>query len=131
MGVPASEVGYTPAMSRREDHQVHKDMWWHWGKKQLVTNHCTERSTNSKRALIQDVPGGKVNNILGGHSIGHSRQFVSCIHFFLHTSLFIKPHKQKYNGVKSGDLGGQLLLLPRPIHLLGKVSFRCCITCRV
>ena len=25
MGVPASEVGYTPAMPRREDHEVHKD----------------------------------------------------------------------------------------------------------
>ena len=36
--------------------------------------------------------------------------------FFLHTSLFIKPHKQKSNGVKSGDLGGQLMVLPRPIH---------------
>jgi cytochrome c553 len=24
MGVPTSEVGYTPAMSRREDHEVHK-----------------------------------------------------------------------------------------------------------
>ena len=24
MGVPNSEVGYTPAMSRREDHEVHK-----------------------------------------------------------------------------------------------------------
>ena len=31
MGVPTSEVGYTPAMPRREDHEVHKDMWWHWG----------------------------------------------------------------------------------------------------
>jgi len=51
--------------------------------------------------------------------------------FFLYTSLFIKPHKQKSNGVKSGDLGGQLMVLPRPIHLLGKVSFRCCITCWV
>ena len=50
---------------------------------------------------------------------------------FLYTSLFIKPHKQKSNGVKSGDLGGQLMVLPRPIHLLGKVSLRCCITCRV
>jgi len=29
MGVPASEVCYTPAMPRREDHEVHKDMWWH------------------------------------------------------------------------------------------------------
>jgi len=31
MGVPTSEVGYTPAMPRREDHEVHKDMWRHWG----------------------------------------------------------------------------------------------------
>ena len=60
-----------------------------------------------------------------------NEQSVSCIHFFLYTSLFIKPHKQKSNGVKSQDLGGQLMVLPRPIHLLGKVSLRCCITCRV
>ena len=34
MGVPTSAVGYTAAMSRREDHEVHKDMWWgHWIKK--------------------------------------------------------------------------------------------------
>jgi len=33
MGVPTSEVGYTPAKSRREDNEVHKDMWWYWTKK--------------------------------------------------------------------------------------------------
>jgi len=33
MGVPISEVGYTPAMPRREDHEVHKDTWWHWTQK--------------------------------------------------------------------------------------------------
>jgi len=33
MGVPTSEIGYTAAMPRREDHEVHKDMWRHWGKK--------------------------------------------------------------------------------------------------
>ena len=27
MGVPTSEVGYTSAMPRREDDEVHKDMW--------------------------------------------------------------------------------------------------------
>jgi len=27
MGVPTSEVGYTSAMPRREDREVHKDMW--------------------------------------------------------------------------------------------------------
>jgi len=30
MGVPTSEVGYTSAMPRRENHEVHKDMWGHW-----------------------------------------------------------------------------------------------------
>jgi len=35
MGVPTSKVGYTFAMPRREDHEVHKDMWGHWGKKRL------------------------------------------------------------------------------------------------
>ena len=34
MGVPTSEVGYTAAMPRREDNEVHKDMWWHWTKEQ-------------------------------------------------------------------------------------------------
>ena len=33
MGVPTSEVGYTAAMPSREDHEVHKDMWWHWTNK--------------------------------------------------------------------------------------------------
>jgi len=31
MGVPTSEIGYTSTMPRREDHEVHKDMWGHWG----------------------------------------------------------------------------------------------------
>jgi len=31
MGVPTSEVGYTSAMPRREDHEVHKGHVGHWG----------------------------------------------------------------------------------------------------
>ena len=31
---------------------------------------------------------------------------------FLYTSLFMKPHKPKFNGVKSGELGGHLMVLP-------------------
>jgi len=59
--------------------------------------------------------------LYAGHNIQCvNEQFVSCIHFFLYTSLFIEPHKQKSNGVKSGDLGGQLMVLPQPIHLLGE-----------
>ena len=36
MCVPTSEVGYTSAMPRREDHEVHKDMWGgHWREKYI------------------------------------------------------------------------------------------------
>jgi hypothetical protein len=41
MGVPTSEVGYTTAMPRREDHEVHKDMCWHWVKK-IYKKFCLE-----------------------------------------------------------------------------------------
>ena len=51
--------------------------------------------------------------------------------FLLYTPFFIQPHRQTSNGVRSGDLGDQLKVLPRPIHLLGKVPMRCCITSRV
>jgi hypothetical protein len=30
MGVTTSDVGYTAAMPRREDNEVHMSMWWHW-----------------------------------------------------------------------------------------------------
>ena len=34
MGVPTSAVGYTATMPWREDHEVHKGMWWgHWTEK--------------------------------------------------------------------------------------------------
>jgi hypothetical protein len=33
MGAPTSEVGYTSATTRRGDHEVYMDMWWHWWEK--------------------------------------------------------------------------------------------------
>jgi len=58
MGVPTSEVGYTLAMPRREDHEVHKDMWWHWTKKKIKIRHLNEHETlsqsNSIKALKRD-----------------------------------------------------------------------------
>jgi len=52
MGVPNSEVGYTPAMPRREDHEVHMDMWWHWGggEKKMKKN---TQNFNSKCEVIK------------------------------------------------------------------------------
>ena len=40
MGVPTSEVGYIAAMPRREEHEVHKDMWWHWTKKKYLQDYA-------------------------------------------------------------------------------------------
>jgi hypothetical protein len=36
MGVPTSEVGYTSATAGRGDHEVDRDMWWHWQKLLLL-----------------------------------------------------------------------------------------------
>ena len=52
MGVPTSEVGYTAAMPRREDHEVHKDMWWHWEKKKDFVKHDDEISTSAIQIII-------------------------------------------------------------------------------
>jgi hypothetical protein len=41
--------------------------------------------------------------------------------FLPYTLAFIKPHKQKPNEVRSGDPGGQLMVLPRPSHRVGRV----------
>jgi hypothetical protein len=52
MGVPTSEVGYTTAMPRREDHEVHKDMW---GKKNSLygSNPCLiTQAISNKNELI-------------------------------------------------------------------------------
>jgi len=47
MGVPSSEVGYTSAMPRREDHEVHKDMWGHWKKiYTYIYIYATDHKTN-------------------------------------------------------------------------------------
>jgi len=46
MGVPNSKVGYTPAMPRREDHEVHKDMWGIGGK------NITHNETNTPSRIL-------------------------------------------------------------------------------
>jgi len=48
MGVPTSEVGYTPATPRRKDHEVHKDMWWYWTTTKVIifTVFCDEAVGN-------------------------------------------------------------------------------------
>ena len=53
MGVPTSEVRYTPAMPRREDNEVHIDMWWHWTQKIICDARIYKRSgfKNGERIL--------------------------------------------------------------------------------
>jgi hypothetical protein len=38
MGFPTSEFGYTIAGTRRETSKVHKNMWWHWTKKNFLVD---------------------------------------------------------------------------------------------
>ena len=52
MGVPTSEVGYTSAMPRREDHEVHKDMWGiGGGKKKNLAPACFD-----PKIIFREVP---------------------------------------------------------------------------
>ena len=46
MGVPNSEVGYTSAMPRREDHEVRQGHVGHWIKKK----------TKNKKKLLKNTP---------------------------------------------------------------------------
>jgi len=57
MGVPTSEVGYTSAMPRREDHEVHKDMWGHWGKTFRATS---DRNNNNTGTDVRNQKNAKI-----------------------------------------------------------------------
>ena len=52
MGVPTSEVGYIPAMPRRADHEVHKDMWWHWTKKKTCKICTAQNSKHEQETAV-------------------------------------------------------------------------------
>jgi hypothetical protein len=60
-----------------------------------------------------------------------SDQFVSSIHLSWVKSLFIEPHKQNSNGVRSWALGGHCTGPPRSFLRPGNISFRYCITGRI
>ena len=52
MGVPTSEVGYTTAMPRREDREVHKGMWWHWTKKKITDDEMCRKCNMTEHIII-------------------------------------------------------------------------------
>jgi len=47
MGVPTSEVGYTSAMPRREDHEVHKRTRDDIGKKKKICGTLTAKTSTT------------------------------------------------------------------------------------
>jgi hypothetical protein len=63
----------------------------------------------TQASLIQDVPGGK-DNILGGHSIGHSKQKTLCENFSHFSGLAWAPNivlpSRPAAGGKVNILGG-------------------------
>ena len=52
MGVPASEVSYTIATTRTETTKVHKNMWWHWGKKNYILSHTCHMLSQSQEPVF-------------------------------------------------------------------------------
>ena len=56
MGVPISEVGYTSAMHRREDHEVHKDMWGIGLKKKKLTEQQSKFLLHTLQVLYMGNP---------------------------------------------------------------------------
>ena len=53
MGVPTSEVGYTPTMPRREDHEVHKGHVVALDQKKKKSYvHCVVRRTKKNRVYF-------------------------------------------------------------------------------
>ena len=51
MGVPTSEVGYTPAMPRREDHEVHKGHVVALEKKKMSVWYADQTATRKERKI--------------------------------------------------------------------------------
>jgi len=57
MGVPTSEVGYTPAMPRREDHEVHKRACGGIGPKKNIILLINIDQKSSKRHITRRIFG--------------------------------------------------------------------------
>jgi hypothetical protein len=59
MDVPTAKVGYTAAMHRKEDHEIHKDMWWHGGRnKNPLKSSIVSKVSTYKPVQALRAPGG-------------------------------------------------------------------------
>jgi hypothetical protein len=52
MGALNSEVGYTSAKTRRGNHEVYRDMWWHWNKKNYSVSKVKDFIVNSNTECL-------------------------------------------------------------------------------
>jgi len=57
-----------------------------------LCNSCEDMAFCSSECVLTFLYAGYNNQYV-------KEQFVSCIHFFLYTSLFIKPHKKNLTGL--------------------------------
>jgi len=91
MGVPTSEVGYNPAMPRREDHEVHKDMWWHWTKRN-ISQPAVGYIGNSAEKLIEVAKNGS---------------FGGPLHYPLLHNQVLTAQRRKFEHICSGNKSRQ------------------------
>ena len=67
MGVPTSEVGYTIATNRREDHKFHTNRWWHWREKKNILgvlweiSHIFTNAEYAKKLYVDGFSNGNAN----------------------------------------------------------------------
>ena len=87
MGVPTSEVGYTAAMPRRGDHEVHKGMWWTPSpppkKKQSVTLTRTDNELPEDGVTVTPKHVGAVFNV----NFNIVFKTIICVHYLWNKKL--------------------------------------------
>ena len=102
MGVPTSEVGYTPAMLRREDHEVHKghmvalDQKKYFSMRRCVRSRRRKNKCRDKAEMAVKVPGMRAWIRSVSRWMGHT-MFEKVLGFWEH---WWSSEPSKYPGAK-------------------------------
>jgi len=89
MGAATSEVGYTAAMPRREDHEVQKYMWWH-----LIKNNNKIKKIKIKIKKINTYTRTYVHACI--HTYVNTYYVCTYIRTYIHTYVHTNTHTHKF-----------------------------------